>query len=126
MPMIRCVTAVLMVMGLCLVLSAGTSVELLALAAPAQEKKTDKKESGNKTTTTKGEVGSSKDTKVGSGGTVEVYQAKDGWRFRIKNAQGKSLAIGVVGYATKEEALQVIQQVQEILNTQKAVIVEKK
>jgi len=63
---------------------------------------------------------------VGSGGTVEVYQAKDGWRFRIKNAQGKSLAIGVVGYATKEEALQVIQQVQEILNTQKAVIVEKK
>jgi uncharacterized protein YegP (UPF0339 family) len=101
-------------------------VELLALAAPTQEKKAEKKESGNKTTTTKGEVGSSKDTKVGSGGTVEVYQAKDGWRFRIKNAQGKSLAIGVVGYATKEEALQVIQQVQEILNTQKAVIVEKK
>ncbi|MFM8272089.1 MAG: hypothetical protein ACKODX_07100 [Gemmata sp.] len=38
-------------------------------------------------------------------GTVEVYKAKDGWRFRVKNAEGKSVAIGTVGYEKKEEAM---------------------
>jgi uncharacterized protein YegP (UPF0339 family) len=41
-------------------------------------------------------------------GTIEVYQAKDGWRFRVKNAEGKSVAIGTVGYDKKEECLKVV------------------
>jgi len=126
--MMRGVGIVLWVMGLGLVLGAGTSAEMLALAVPTQEKekRSEKKESGSKTPQSKGETGASQDTKAMNAGTVEVYQAKDGWRFRIKNAQGKSLAIGVVGYATKEEALRVVQQVHEILMTQKTVILEKK
>jgi hypothetical protein len=60
------------------------------------------------------------------GGTVEVYQAKDGWRFRIKDAQGKSLAIGVVAYSTQEEAVQTLQQIQRILNQQQTTLVPPK
>lgn len=41
-------------------------------------------------------------------GTIEVYQAKDGWRFRVKNAEGKSVAIGTVGYEKKEDCLKVV------------------
>lgn len=59
-----------------------------------------------------------------SGGMVEIYQARDGWRFRIKNAEGKSLAIGVVAYSSKDEALQAVQQVHQILNQQKVVTVD--
>ncbi|VTR91098.1 unnamed protein product [Gemmata massiliana] len=42
-------------------------------------------------------------------GTIEVYKAKDGWRFRIKNTEGKSVAIGTVGYEKKEEALKEVE-----------------
>jgi uncharacterized protein YegP (UPF0339 family) len=42
-------------------------------------------------------------------GTVEVYQAKDGWRFKVVNAEGKSVAIGTVGYAKKEDALKAVE-----------------
>ncbi len=38
-------------------------------------------------------------------GTIEVYKAKDGWRIRVKNAEGKSVAIGTVGHEKKEEAM---------------------
>jgi uncharacterized protein YegP (UPF0339 family) len=41
-------------------------------------------------------------------GTIEVYKAKDGWRFRVKNNEGKSVAIGTVGYDTKEEAVKIV------------------
>ena len=41
-------------------------------------------------------------------GTIEVYQLKDGWRFRVKNAEGKSVAVGLVGYETKAECLKVV------------------
>ena len=44
----------------------------------------------------------------GRSATIEEYQAKDGWRFRIKNADGKSVAIGTVGYEKKEECLKVV------------------
>ncbi|AMV29720.1 hypothetical protein VT84_35325 [Gemmata sp. SH-PL17] len=42
-------------------------------------------------------------------GTIEVYKAKDGWRFRIKNTEGKSVAIGTVGYEKKEEAMKEVE-----------------
>jgi len=131
MRLTRCLMGVLAVVGLCLLLKTGKPAEVLAQAAPAGQKdkqKVEKKENGSKAPAAKGEPAQTKEAgkAATSGGVVEVYQAKDGWRFRIKNAQGKSLAIGVVGYATKEEALQVVQQVQGILNSQKVVTVEGK
>lgn len=127
----RYLTGVLAMVGLCLLLKAGTPTEVLAQTSPVAQKekqKTEKKQDGSKAPPAKGEPGQTKEAgkAATSGGVVEVYQAKDGWRFRIKNAEGKSLAIGVVGYSTKEEALQVVQQVQGILNSQKVVTVEGK
>ncbi|MCS7269493.1 MAG: hypothetical protein NZ703_00255 [Gemmataceae bacterium] len=96
----------------------------------AQQKKDDPKS----TTPSKSPSGQDKPGSAGSKpnpspvseGVVEVYQAKDGWRFRIKNAEGKSLAIGVVAYPSKEEALQAVQQVHRVLNFQKIVTLEPK
>jgi uncharacterized protein YegP (UPF0339 family) len=42
-------------------------------------------------------------------GAIEVYQAKDGWRFRVTNAEGKSIAIGLQGYAKKEDCLAAVE-----------------
>jgi uncharacterized protein YegP (UPF0339 family) len=39
--------------------------------------------------------------------TIEVYKAKDGWRFRVK-VDDKSLAMSTVGQDTKEDVLKVI------------------
>ena len=41
-------------------------------------------------------------------GKIEVYEAKDGWRFRIINEDGKAVAIGTVGYDKKEDCLKVV------------------
>jgi uncharacterized protein YegP (UPF0339 family) len=76
---------------------------LTAVAAPpaaeAQEKK-DKKDD---------KKDDKKVEKAAEPGTIEVYQAKDGWRFRVKDADGKSIAIGTVGYEKKEEAIKQIE-----------------
>ena len=58
-----------------------------------------------------------KDTKAAKEeiGVTEVYKAKDGWRFRIKNAEGKSVAIGTVGQDTKEEAIKIVEYVKTTL-----------
>jgi hypothetical protein len=74
------------------VVSAGN----LSSPAPAQVKK---KDSG------KDEVGS-----------TSVYKAKDGWRFKVMNTSGKSVAIGTVGFDTKEEAEKMVEFVRLTLN----------
>lgn len=48
-------------------------------------------------------------------GVTEVYKAKDGWRFRIKNNAGKSVAIGTVGFETKEDAQKMVDFVKTTL-----------
>jgi uncharacterized protein YegP (UPF0339 family) len=48
-------------------------------------------------------------------GVTEVYKAKDGWRFRIKNTAGKSVAIGTVGFDTKEDAEKMVDFVRTTL-----------
>ncbi|MFO0823850.1 MAG: hypothetical protein U0792_12170 [Gemmataceae bacterium] len=55
------------------------------------------------------------DPKAEEAGTVEVYKAKDGWRFRIKGAGGKSLAIGTVGFEKKEDALKTLDAIKATL-----------
>jgi uncharacterized protein YegP (UPF0339 family) len=41
-------------------------------------------------------------------GNTEVYMAKDGWRFRIKNPEGKSIAVGVIAFDKKEDCLKAV------------------
>jgi uncharacterized protein YegP (UPF0339 family) len=42
-------------------------------------------------------------------GTVEVYKAKDGYRFRVKDLDGKTVAMPTKGYETKEECLKTLE-----------------
>jgi hypothetical protein len=49
-------------------------------------------------------------------GSTSVYKAKDGWRFKVMNASGKSVAIGTVGFDTKEEAEHMVEYVKTTLN----------
>jgi uncharacterized protein YegP (UPF0339 family) len=65
------------------------------------------------------------DTKDASG-VIEVYMAKDGWRYRVKNAEGKSIAISSVGYPSKEECLKVIDTVKSTLIAGKMVVLDEK
>jgi hypothetical protein len=61
------------------------------------------------------------DAKADEIGVTEVYMAKDGWRFRIKNPEGKSIAIGTTGHDKKEEALHIVEQVKLTLTKGKVV-----
>ena len=77
-----------------LVLVAGFSV------APAQDKK-----------------GAKAAEKVG---TVEIYKDKSGeFRFRVKDADGKVVAMPPKGYDTKEECQKVLDLIKVTLNTAK-------
>lgn len=87
-----------------LVLAAGTTT------APAQDKK---KTDDKAKVTAKEEVG-----------IAEVYMAKDGWRFRIKNSEGKSVAIGTVGFDKKEDCLKALDLVKNTLTKSKIVEVK--
>src|SRR5579872_6594572 len=44
-------------------------------------------------------------------GNTEVYMAKDGWRFRIRNPEGKSIAIGTISFDKKEDCLKAVEVV---------------
>jgi hypothetical protein len=48
-------------------------------------------------------------------GYTEVYMAKDGWRFRIKNTEGKSIAIGTISFEKKEDCLKTVEAVKTAL-----------
>lgn len=67
-------------------------------AAPAQVKKDDKTKVDPKKVETK---------KADEVGTIEVYQAKDGWRFKVV-LEGKAIAIGTVGQDKKEDVLKIV------------------
>jgi uncharacterized protein YegP (UPF0339 family) len=78
--------------------------------APAQQKKDAKKES-------------KRDDKKGTkedASKVEVYQAKDGWRFRVAGPDGRTLAIGVQGFAKKDDCLAAVEALKATLNKVKA------
>jgi uncharacterized protein YegP (UPF0339 family) len=60
-------------------------------------------------------------TKVEEIGVTEVYMAKDGWRFRIKNADGKSVAIGTIAHEKKEDALKAVEFVKTAMTKGKVV-----
>jgi uncharacterized protein YegP (UPF0339 family) len=55
-----------------------------------------------------------------SSGTVEIYQNKDGeYRYRIKNAEGKTIAMPLpqMSWASKAEVMKAIQELKSILGT---------
>jgi uncharacterized protein YegP (UPF0339 family) len=91
--------AVVLLAAIAAVMSAGS----LTTIAPAQEKK-----KANKAVGTDDDVG-----------TVEVYKAKDGWRYRVRNAQAKLIAISGVGYESPEDVTKVLNQVKATLNKAK-------
>ena len=59
-------------------------------------------------------------------GTVEVYQAKDGWRFRVKDAQGNTIAVGVVGYEKKEDAVKAVETLKGVMGKAKIDVKDEK
>jgi uncharacterized protein YegP (UPF0339 family) len=79
-----------------------------------QDKKTDTKKGDTKKTDAKKD-----DPKKAEVGAIEVYQAKDGWRFRITTADGKSLAIGVQGYEKKDDCLAAVELLKTAMATAK-------
>ena len=91
----KLVRAVVLVAGMGALMSAGGLVS----DAPAQDKKAK-------------EAKAAKDDI----GKVEVYKGKDGWRFRIKNAGGKSIAMAVTGLDTKEDVLKNLEIIKATLN----------
>jgi uncharacterized protein YegP (UPF0339 family) len=56
-------------------------------------------------------------TKADAPGTVEIYQAKDGYRFRVKGLDGKVLAQPTKGYKTKDECQKSLDTIKAILNS---------
>ena len=74
-------------------------------SAPAQEKK-DKKDA--------------KDAKAAKAGTIEIYKDRAGdFRFRVKDADGKVVAMPPSGYETKEECQKALDFIKTTLNTVK-------
>jgi len=78
---------------------AGLMIAGGATSAPAQVKDKDKDKEKDK-----------KDVKPATeeSGNTEVYMAKDGWRFRIKNPEGKTLAVGVIAFEKKEDCVKAV------------------
>ena len=52
-------------------------------------------------------------------GTVEVYKAKDGFRFRIRDAGGRTIAISVRSQDTAEEVEDDLDAIKASLNSGK-------
>lgn len=59
-------------------------------------------------------------------GKVEVYMAKDGWRWKVMNAEGKTIAMGTTGFDRKEDALKTLEVVKATLNKAKVEVKEEK
>ena len=92
----------------------GMLVASVSPEAPAQQK--DKKEVKK----------DKKDAKADGPGKVEVYQTKDGWRFRVYGPDGKLLAVGVQGYAKTDECLDAVELLKSVLEKAKVTEIPKK
>lgn len=65
------------------------------------------------------------DTKAETGaGTIEIYKAKDGYRFRIKDADGKVAAMPVKGVETIKEVEQTLEFLKTTLGKVKPTVVK--
>jgi uncharacterized protein YegP (UPF0339 family) len=57
-------------------------------------------------------------------GTVEVYKAKDGYRFRVKGTDGKNVIQSSKSYTKKEDALKALDYAKESLAKGKVVEID--
>ncbi len=99
-----------LICSLALFAAVGMLVASVAPSTAAQQK--DKKED-KKDTKKEEKKDVKKDVKKDEPGTIEVYQGKDGWRYRVVGPDGKTIAIGIQGYAKKEDCLAAV----EVLKT---------
>ena len=78
-------------------------------------KKDDKKADDKKDT----KKDTKKEKETEAAGSVEVYKGAKGFRYRIKNADGKTVAMPLpqMAWETKEEALKAIDELKDILKT---------
>lgn len=67
------------------------------------------------------QVTKTKKTDANGPGVAEIYEAKDGYRFRIKGPDDKSLAISPKGYKTRADCEKSLEAIKEILNKTKIV-----
>jgi uncharacterized protein YegP (UPF0339 family) len=92
------------VMGL-IVLTVGLGVLGATSFAPAEAQDKDPKAKKMK----------DKDKKDKGGGTVEIYKAKDGYRFRVKDADGKTLAMPPRGHDSRDQVMKDLDAIKAIL-----------
>jgi uncharacterized protein YegP (UPF0339 family) len=92
-----------------LVLFAAIGVMVASVSSPAPAQQKDKKDV---------KKDDKKDVKKDES-RIEVYQAKDGWRFRVLGPDGKSVAIGVQGYAKKDECVAAVESLKAVLGKAK-------
>ena len=52
-------------------------------------------------------------------GTIEIYQAKDGYRYRIKDTEGKTIAMPARGHETKQDVVKDLEEIKAILDKAK-------
>ncbi|MCZ2342941.1 MAG: DUF1508 domain-containing protein [Bacteroidales bacterium] len=62
-----------------------------------------------------------KKTGTDSPGVAEIYEGKDGFRFRIKGSDDKSLAISPKGYKTRADCEKALETIKDILTKTKVV-----
>lgn len=93
-----------------LALMTALGVTVAATGTMAQDKKETKKADTKKA-----------DDKEEKTGKVEIFEAKDGFRFRILGADGKNICGAYKGYKTKDECLKVVDELKTILTKTKPV-----
>lgn len=82
----------------------------------AQEKKDAKKPADTK------KAADDKEEKLGK---VEIFESKNGFRFRVVGADGKNICGAYKDYKTKEECAKVVEELKAILTKTKPVEVAK-
>jgi hypothetical protein len=60
-----------------------------------------------------------KDEKKEVKGKVEYYEAGDGWRYKVLNAEGKTIMMSAKGLPAKEDALKMLEEVKTIMTNVK-------
>ena len=110
-----------------LVVGMGSLAMTDAPFANAQDVKTTKKTDAKTDTKPEPKKADTKktDTKAETGaGTIEIYKAKDGYRFRIKDADGKVAAMPVKGHETIKEVEQTLEFLKTTLGKVKPTVVK--
>ena len=108
--MIRIVLALSMVVGLALMTSVGVEAQVKGKVDPKDTKKVDAKESKKE---------------AGVGG-IEIYKGKNGFRYRVVDAEGKTIVMPIPNksWETREEVLKALEGLKETLNKAKPVDVK--